>query len=454
MRAQAGVTAPLAQAIAALDLPDDHVLIRSPDREVSAGDVRLIAQMSVMLAGVGVALCIAEPFEMLRALLSLDGRVAALLLLAPDLPAETAQIVMREAGVDRVVTERTDLPSAVTLDSLLTERGEGAPLATQWLLTTSGTTGVPKLVRHERASVFRAVKTPLRPSDADRWAMLYDPSRFAGTQVMAQALLSGACVLTPRSGMTTGETVDRLVEQGCTHISATPSLWRRLLMAPASIRLPLRQITLGGEIADDAILAALRARFPNARVTHIYASTEAGTGFAVRDGKAGFPADWLADGADIDGARLSVRDGMLWLRPPGKARSVAAHIVRDDAGFIRTGDRIMIEGGRARFAGREDTTLNVGGIKVQVEAVEEIVHAHPAVAQCRITAKPSAMMGSLLTLSVVPRAEVDTDPATLRQDIALWCKSRLPPPARPATIRIVQEIPVSIAGKTERATKS
>lgn len=453
MRAQAGVTAPLAQAIAALDLPDDHVLIRSPDRDVSAGDVRLIAQMGVVLAGVGVALCIAEPFEMLRALLSLDGRVAALLLLSPDLPADTAQTVMREAGVERVVTERTDLPGAVTLDAVLAEGGEGAPLATQWLLTTSGTTGTPKLVRHERATIFRAVKTPRAPTDADRWAMLYDPSRFAGTQVMAQALLGGACLLTPRPGMTTGETVDWLVDQGCTHISATPSLWRRLLMAPSSMRLPLRQITLGGEIADDAILGALRARFPKARVTHIYASTEAGTGFAVRDGKAGFPADWLADGAEIDGARLSVRDGLLWLRPPGEARSTAAHIVRDDAGFIRTGDRVTIEDGRARFAGREDTTLNVGGIKVQVEAVEEIVHAHPAVAQCRITAKPSAMMGSLLTLSVVPRAEVVTDPAALRQEIALWCKSRLPPPARPATIRIVQELPLSIAGKTERATK-
>lgn len=450
MRAQAGVTAPLAQAIAALDLPDDHVLIRSPEREVSAGDVRLIAQMGVVLAGVGVALCIAEPFEMLRALLSLDGRVAALLLLSPDLPTDTAQTVMREAGVERVVTERTDLPGAVTLNALLAEGGEGAPLATQWLLTTSGTTGVPKLVRHERATIFRAVKTPRAAADADRWAMLYDPSRFAGTQVVAQALLTGACLLTPRPGMTTGETVDWLVDKGCTHVSATPSLWRRLLMAPSSMRLPLRQITLGGEIADDAILGALRARFPKARVTHIYASTEAGTGFAVRDGKAGFPADWLAEGMEIDGARLSVRDGLLWLLPAGETRSSAPHILRDEAGFIRTGDRIAIEDGRARFAGREDATLNVGGIKVQVEAVEEIVHAHPAVAQCRITAKPSAMMGSLLTLSVVPRAEVGADPAALRQEIALWCKSRLPPPARPATIRIVQELPLSIAGKTER----
>lgn len=453
MRAQAGVTASLARSIAALDLPDDHALIRAPDYVLTMADVRLLAQVGVVLSGMGVALCIADPFDMIRALLALDGRVSALLLLAPDLPADTARALMREAGVERVVSDRADLPGALTLDALLAEGDEGASVETHWVLTTSGTTGTPKLVRHERASIVRAVKAAREGGSADRWAMLYDPSRFAGTQVLAQALLTGATLLTPHPGMSTGETVDWLVAEGCTHVSATPSLWRRLLMAPASMRLPLRQITLGGEIADDAILGALRARFPAARIVHIYASTEAGAGFAVRDGKAGFPAEWLADGAEVDGARLAVRDGLLWLRPAGEPRTTAPHIVRDAEGYIRTGDRVTIEGGRARFAGREDATLNVGGIKVQVEAVEEIVHAHPSVAQCRITAKPSAMMGSLLTLSVVPGAEVTTDPATLRQEIALWCKSRLPPPARPATIRIVSELPLSSAGKTERAIK-
>ena len=39
----------------------------------------------------------------------------------------------------------------------------------------------------------------------------------------------------------------------------------------------------------------LSKRFPEARITHIYASTEAGVGFAVKDQKAGFPASFLAD---------------------------------------------------------------------------------------------------------------------------------------------------------------
>lgn len=452
MRAQAGING-LGAGVLALGLAEDHVLIRAPDRALRIADLRLLLQLGVVLTGAGVALSLSDPFDLVRALLALDGRVAALLLLSPDLPAVTKRALMRDARISALASDRPDLEEATTLDALLAEGKSGSAsfLDTEWLLTTSGTTGLPKLVRHQRASIFRAVKAERSRQSDHRWAMLYDPSRFAGTQVLAQALLTGATLLTPKPGMTTGEIVDWLCEGQCTHISATPSLWRRLLMAPAALRLPLKQITLGGEIADDAILAALKSRYPKARITHIYASTEAGTGFAVRDGKAGFPSEWLAKGAEVDGACLSVRDGILWLRPPDGAQGTAPHIISDAEGFIRTGDRISIEDGRARFLGREDSTLNVGGVKVQVEAVEEIVHAHPAVAQCRITAKPSAMMGTLLTLSVVPRAEVADDAAMLRQQIAQYCKAHLPPAARPATIRIVSEIPMSAAGKTERA---
>lgn len=457
MREQA-VADSLARAIDALHLSDGHALVRSPDSVLTPADLRMFSGIGGARAQGGVALCLTDPLEMVRALLALDGHVPALLLLSPDLPVETVQALMRDAKVEKILSDRQDIPHAEAPDTLFADGAAhgartDAHIETQWLLTTSGTTGMPKLVQHGRGSIFRAVRQPPTAEEA-RWAMLYDPSRFAGTQVLAQALLTGATLLTPRAGMKTAELVEWLCAEGCTHISATPSLWRRLLMAPATARLPLKQITLGGEIADDAILGALKARFADARLSHIYASTEAGTGFSVRDGKAGFPAEWLEDGAEVEGARLSLRDGLLWLRPPGEAHTQAPHIVRDAAGFIRTGDHMVIEDGRARFTGREDTTLNVGGVKVQVEAVEEIVHAHPAVAQCAITARPSAMMGSLLTLSVVPRADTEADPAMLKKDIALWCKERLPPPARPATIRIVAEIPVSAAGKTERTGQS
>ena len=72
-----------------------------------------------------------------------------------------------------------------------------------------------------------------------------------------------------------------------THVSGTPTLWRALLVALGSkaATLPLRQITLGGEAVDQAILDRLANLYPGASITHIYAidkhSTSRGTQQAI-----------------------------------------------------------------------------------------------------------------------------------------------------------------------------
>ena len=86
------------------------------------------------------------------------------------------------------------------------------------------------------------------------------------------------------------------VREGVNAMSATPTLWRKILMSDASRSLALRSITLGGEIADQQVLSTLASTYPSARIRHIYASTEAGTGFSVTDGKAGFPVSFLENG--------------------------------------------------------------------------------------------------------------------------------------------------------------
>ena len=458
MRAQAGVNnrhgKALSTAISGLGLASDSPLIIGSEHSLCVRDVHSLAVSGEILAGRRVALCMTQPYELISAILACDGRVAAMLLLAPDLPAAHVAVLATQADIDLIISDRDDIDDAKPWQVVAGwEEVDNVPPAlngdadTRWLLTTSGTTGLPKMVEHDRASILRNVRASGSGKDA-RWAMLYDPSRFAGTQVLAQALLSGGVLLVPDPDMSLAASVAWLAEQGCTHISATPSLWRRILMAPASRDLPLRQITLGGEIADEAILTALAARFPDARITHIYASTETGTGFSVQDGKTGFPAEWLDK--DMGDVALSQRDGVLWLRPPAGAATQGDHIQRDEQGYVCTCDAIELRGDRVYFLGREDASVNVGGVKVQIEAVEEVVHRHAQVAQCRISAKPNPIMGNLLSLSVVPR-DAACDAAALRKDITVWCKQHLPRAAQPATIRIVDEIAVTAAGKVERA---
>ena len=88
------------------------------------------------------------------------------------------------------------------------------------------------------------------------------------------------------------------------------------------------QITLGGEAVDQDLLDRLHAAFPHARLTHIYASTEMGVCFSVRDGKAGFPADYLSDRSLPCQLRIA-SDGELEIR--SKRAMVGYFIEPDDA---------------------------------------------------------------------------------------------------------------------------
>ena len=88
-----------------------------------------------------------------------------------------------------------------------------------------------------------------------------------------------------------------------------------------------RTVRLSGEIADQPILDALAAAYPKAAIGHAYASTEAGVGFEVTDGREGFPVDFL----DYAGGcvELAVAEGTLRVRSRRAAVVLARIVVAD-----------------------------------------------------------------------------------------------------------------------------
>jgi acyl-CoA synthetase (AMP-forming)/AMP-acid ligase II len=409
--------------------------------------------------GARVAVSLDDPLALLRVLVALDGHVGALLLVsaaaAPDVVGELA----RQAECDITVSDRADLrglPGALApRDACRSDPGGAAAQAgaagpTEWLMTTSGTTGIPKIVPHTLDSLARTVRRdPLGRSPV--WGLVLDPTRFAGLQVTLQAVLGGGTLAIADTHAPMADQIAWLAGQGVTHMSATPTLWRRLLMAPGLDRLALRQVTLGGEIADQGVLDALRARFPDARITHIYASTEAGVGFAVNDRRAGFPLDFLDH--PPGGVGVAVRDGLLWLRPPGRrqVRYLGGQPVTVDAdGFVLTGDRIEIADDRALFLGRDSGVVNVGGVKVWPERVERIIAAVPGVGMAAVNAKSSPITGALLIATVVP-ADPACDRETLKTAIMARCRASLEREAVPARLRFADSLATNAAGKITRA---
>jgi 3-oxoacyl-[acyl-carrier protein] reductase len=264
------------------------------------------------------------------------------------------------------------------------------------LLATSGTTGTPRLARHSFDALTDRVRAPSRTRGAVRWLLTYHPATFAGLQVLLAAACFGSELIAVTNATASG-LAQAALRHGPTNISGTPTFWRALLMAlgPAAFELPLRQITLGGEIADQGILDRLQRVFPAVAIRHIYASTEAGAVFAVKDCRAGFPASWLTNG--VEGIQLRVRNGELEIR---SHRAMKGYVATDQRspispeGWLQTGDAITVADDRVWFMGRADSLIGVGGAKVRPEEVEAVVLEVPGVLDARVRGIRNPFFGS------------------------------------------------------------
>lgn len=428
--------------------PAQHVLLRAPEGVLDINRAGGLSPTASIAPSTTVLVSIDAVLPLVETLLALDGHVSGLLMVSASVAPDTVTALAGAARADLVVSDRTDLEGAHRPRDIL-----GPPRAatqeTAWMMTTSGTTGMPKIVPHTLDSLARTVRRDPFGQDAV-WGLVYEVTRFAGLQVALQSLIGGGTLVAAPRHEPMQAQLAWLTEAGTTHLSATPTLWRRLLMVPGIETLPLKQATMGGEIADQAVLDAVGRRFPKARLTHIYASTEAGVGFAVNDRKAGFPLSFTSDSPG--GVGIKVRDGMLWVRPPGNrvARylgGVALEI--DGEGYVNTGDRIDQRGSRAFFLGRDSGVVNIGGVKVHPERVERTIAAVPGVGLAAVSAKKSPITGALLMATVVP-SDPEGDHDALRELIMAACRDGLEREAVPARIRFADSLEMNAAGKITR----
>ena len=363
------------------------------------------------LRGRSVLLATTDQFAAALALIELDTLARRVVLCPPDLADDHLSGVMSLAKIDLVITDETNpcsrFGSSVRVVTCLPDIEpvhvvRAGDWMTEWVLLTSGTTGMPKLVCHTLFSLSDAIVS--NPSGPDAvWATFYDIRRYGGLQVLLRGLLGGGSLVLGGVHELTAEFLSRAGRHGVTHISGTPSHWRRALMSTAAAAIAPRYVRLSGEIADQGTLDRLREFF-RVPVGHAFASTEAGVAFEVDDGLAGFPRSY------IDAARgrveMKVEDGTLWIRSPRTARRYLGSVgktLRNAEDFVDTADQVELQDGRYMFVGRKDGVVNIGGMKVHPEEVESIINAVPGVAMSVVLARISPITGAVLMAHIVAR---------------------------------------------------
>jgi acyl-coenzyme A synthetase/AMP-(fatty) acid ligase len=411
------------------------------------------------LSGRSVLLAVTDQLISGVAMTEVDGVARRMLLCPPDVDADHIQALVEDADIDAVVTDRPErtaagvnliavarspLPAAVKAQS---ER------ATEWLMLTSGTSGVPKIVRHTLEGLTGAIVAdgPARGTPPV-WATFYDIRRYGGLQIFLRAIIGGGSMVLTEPGEPIVGHVARLHARGVTHISGTPSHWRKLLMSGAASGFDPRYVRLSGEIADQAVLDGLSRAFPAASIGHAYASTEAGVGFAVNDGLEGFPAHLIAQsGYGVD---MKVEDGSLRIRSLRTAHAYVgrrAAALTDAEGFVDTGDMVELRGDRYHFVGRRGGIINIGGLKVHPEEIEAVINRHAEVRMSRAKSRRSPITGAIVVADVVLSDDCSSEQSNAACDqILADCRTSLAPHKVPAVIRFVPSLDMTAAGKLAR----
>ena len=308
---------------------------------------------------------------------------------------------------------------------------------TQIYLYTSGTTGRPKKVGHTWDTLTRMVKMGDRFS-SNIWALAYNLTHFAGLQVFLQAFINQNPMINIFN-LSSNQIFDCIKEYQITHISATPTFYRKLLSGYDNPIDTVQQVTLGGEKYDSTIINELIKVFPRAKIRNIYASTEAGSLFSSE-------SDFFSVNNKLSKYIKISEDGELLIHTK-LLGNFNSGVQKNE--WYNTGDIVeKTDDIHFRFISRKNEMINVGGYKINPHEVEEELKKIDGVIDCIVKGRPNRITGNLITADIVKISGISEKDLEIRINKEL--SNKIQYFKIPRLLNFVSEICSTRTGKKER----
>ncbi|MFJ8752650.1 class I adenylate-forming enzyme family protein [Streptomyces sp. NPDC102441] len=320
--------------------------------------------------------------------------------------------------------------------------GGAFPLPGQVCLVqfTSGSTGQSKVVGRSAASldeeIDRYAAVEDMPGTDDRLLLLCSPVHTWGlVGGILYGLAAGLPVLLP-SAQHGGAIARAAVALEPTAIFGVTTHFDLLGRTADLPPLPgLRVATSAGLITSPAVAERFRLA-TGCRLGQVYGMTEVGVVTADLAGR--LPAPSV--GRPAPGITVRAAGGELYVRLDGTPYLVDDGVARFADGWLRTFDRAAIDGtgGAVSILGRADSVIAIGGIKIDLMEIEQVLQQHPDVAHAVVT------FGSVIEAHVAARNGL-TDRA-----LAAWSRERLNSLRAPKRYYLQEKLPETPTGKVVR----
>lgn len=447
--------------------------------------VEMLAQ-HLWRAGAGpggvVGICLERSLDLMVALLATLRSGAAFLPLDPGFPSERLAYMVKDASPVVVLTHRPAdeiLPSStktrIYLDDLpeadqsfVPESTERLPTDLAYVIYTSGSTGLPKGVEipHQALTNFLCSMRDLldvTPNDAVL-AITTISFDIAILELLLPLVCGGRVVLASRDQASDAAELMRLMrEEKISLMQATPTTWRLLLEAQWTGDRSLK-ILCGGEAWSEDLAGALLSRCGS--LWNMYGPTETTIWSAARQISRG---DRVLIGPPIANTQFMVLGpngqpqpryipGELCIGGTGVARGyherkdlteekfVANQFSHEKDRLYKTGDLVrQLSDGDLEFLGRKDNQVKLRGYRIEPDEIAAVLRLHPAVIEAVVVLYGTEDHNKQL---VAYYTSVNGEP--IEEDLRSFVRSKLPSYMVPSSVEVLDQLPVTPNGKTDR----
>ena len=306
------------------------------------------------------------------------------------------------------------------------------------IILTSGTTGRPKgaLYRWSHLIAQAAQEERLRGA---RWLLTYNMNHFAGFQVLVHALVNAGTLIVPQT-QSIADVLQAARQHRAGYLSGTPTFWRMVVgyLEHTPVEgLCLEQITIGGEPVTEDVLVRVRRLFPGVPISQVFATTELGWCFSIKDGLPGFPVSYLS--TDKAGVSLKIVDGELVVKSLHSMERYWEDKSDSQGTWRGTGDLVEVVGDRVLFLGRKSEVVNVGGAKVHPSRVESVILKVPGVSNVRVYGVPNPITGQIIAADITVERGSQRD--QIEEQVRIRCRHELDRYHQPRRIRVIESLP-------------
>ncbi|XVV08468.1 class I adenylate-forming enzyme family protein [Actinoplanes sp. CA-131856] len=320
------------------------------------------------------------------------------------------------------------------------------------ILFTSGSTGVPKgcCQTYEAMTAAWAAHPDRWPPAVRSLAARMDRFLVFGSLTSQVMLEYGVLALAAGGTLVVADRPsfpEALISHRATASVITVGKLHQLVRSRPGPIPSLRALMVSGSPLDPGRLAeAMDVLGPV--VFHGYGQTETGMIAMLT------PAEMPSAAASVGRppVEVQVRDGELYVRTPAQASSYwndpgeTSEVFVD--GWVRTRDLGHFDAeGYLHLTGRARDVIIVHAELIHAGAVERVLAADPSVAEAYVIGRPDADSGEAVHAFVVPAAGRALDVGKLAVSVA----GRLGEKATPATVTIIDRVPVTAGGKPDKA---